>query len=100
MAGHPTQQARALIVNLAAQEEAVDKFRRCHAAHRARFGMEARVVQPERLEDGLLEIAVEWGAADSSDHLGEQDESSIAVLEGGSGRIIQYSDTGFILLAE
>src|SRR5258705_10782839 len=47
-------------------------------AHRVE--VEALVVQPERLKDGLLEMPLEWSAAYSSHHLGKQDQSGIALF--------------------
>src|SRR5206468_8473421 len=52
--------------------------------------MEAGVRQRERSECRLVQVLVERSAADPPDHLGEQDEAGVAVLERSAGRIIEW----------
>ena len=51
--------------------------------------IEARVAQAERLEDVVVEVAVERLARHAPHHLTEQDEAGVAVLERGARRVVE-----------
>ena len=89
MTGHAAERARARIVHLADEEVAVGKLRGRDAVAHASGRVEARVAQPQRLEDVLIEVAVERRARNPPHHLAQQQEARVAVLERAAGRIVE-----------
>src|SRR5207245_11690237 len=89
MPGHAAEHARPWIVRLADEQVAVRKLGGRDAVAHAPRRIEARVAKPERLEDVLIEVAVERLARDPPHHLAEQDEAGVAVLERAARRVCE-----------
>ncbi len=89
MPGHAAEQAGPRIVDFAGQQAAVQELGGSRAGAEPMVRVEGGIGQSERAEEQAAEVAVEWLAADAADHLAEQDETGVAVLESRTGRVVE-----------
>jgi hypothetical protein len=80
VAGHPAQQAGALIVHLTSEKDPLTNSVGATRGSALTLGWKLVSASPSG-RHGALEVPIERSAADPPDGLGQQDEPGVAVLE-------------------